>query len=250
VKAENPDAYILGEIWEEPTAKISYGHYRDFLFGRTHDAVMGYAFRKYVIDFLKGDTNAITLRYGFEHLCTVTPIEALFSQMNLLGSHDTKRIITKLAGAPQPQKREEQIRLTLSAAERKHGEELVLAGMLLQLAFPGAMAIYYGDELGMEGYEDPFNRRTYPWGAPEGDFTARVRRLIKLRASTPVLQTGRFEVLEADRQTIVMRRYLTERGEDVFGRQVDGPNEVVVRVTRTKRGATGSIEINGEIVYS
>ena len=170
--------------------------------------------------------------------------------MNLLGSHDTKRIITKLAGAPQPQKREEQIRLTLSAAERKHGEELVLAGMLLQLAFPGAMAIYYGDELGMEGYEDPFNRRTYPWGAPEGDFTARVRRLIKLRASTPVLQTGFFEVLEADRQTIVMRRYLTERGEDVFGRQVDGPNEVVVRVTRTKRGATGSIEINGEIVYS
>ena len=92
-------------------------------------------------------------RYGFEHLCTVTPIEALFSQMNLLGSHDTKRIITKLAGAPQPQKREEQIRLTLSAAERKHGEELVLAGMLLQLAFPGAMAIYYGDELGMEGYD-------------------------------------------------------------------------------------------------
>jgi cyclomaltodextrinase len=250
VKAENPDAFILGEIWEEPTARISYGHYRDFLFGRTHDAVMGYAFRKYVIDFLKGNTNAITLRYGFEHLCTVTPFEALFSQMNLLGSHDTKRIITKLAGVPQPPKREDQIRLTLSSVERKRGKELVLAGMLLQLAFPGAMAVYYGDELGMEGYEDPFNRRTYPWGTPEGDFTARVRRLMKLRASTPVLRTGRFEVLEADRQTIAMRRYLTESGEDVFGRQVLGPNEVVVRVTRTKQGATGSIEINGEIVYS
>jgi len=80
-------------------------------------------------------------------------------------------------------------------------------------------------------------------GTPEGDFTARVRRLMKLRASTPVLQTGRFEVLEADRQTIVMRRYLTESGEDAFGRQVLGPNEAVVRVTRTKQGATGSIEI-------
>ncbi len=250
VKTENPDAYILGEIWEEPTARISYGHYRDFLFGRTHDAVMGYTFRTHVIDFLKGNTNAKDLRYGFDHLCTVTPIESLYSQMNLLGSHDTKRIITQLAGAPQPPKREEQKKLSLSKAERKKGKELVLAGMLLQLAFPGAMAVYYGDELGMEGYDDPFNRRTYPWDAPVGDFTKRVHVLMKLRASTPVLKTGHFEVLEADRQTIVMRRYLTEGGEDAFGRQVDGPSEATIRVTRTKHGATGSIEINGEIVYS
>ncbi len=250
VKAVNPDAYILGEIWEEPTAKISYGSHRDFLFGRTHDAVMGYTFRKYVIDFLKGQIDAKDLRYGFDHLCSVTPLQSLYSQMNLLGSHDTKRIITKLAGKPQPPKREERMRLSLSKADRKKGQELVLAGMLLQLAFPGAMAVYYGDEFGMEGYDDPFNRRTYPWGAPEGDFTRRVRQLMKLRASTPVLKTGFFEVLEADKQIIVMRRYLTEDGNDVFCRQVEGPSEAIVRIERTKRGATGTLIIDGEIVYS
>lgn len=250
MKAENPDAYILGEIWEEPTARISYGRYRDFLFGRTHDAVMGYAFRKYVIDFLKGHTDATNLRDGFEFLCSVTPAEALYTQMNLLGSHDTARIITQLAGAPQPPKRKDQMRLSLSEVERKKGKELVLAGMLLQLAFPGAMAVYYGDEVGMEGYDDPFNRRTYPWDAPESDFTACVRHLMKLRASTPVLKTGYFEVLKADRLTIVMRRYLAENGADAFGRQVDGPTEAIVRVKRTKQGARGSIEMNGEIVYS
>lgn len=250
VKTENPDACILGEVWEEPTAKISYGHYRDFLFGRTHDAVMGYTFRKYVIDFLKGHIEARSLRYGFEYLCSVTPVEALYSQMNLLGSHDTQRIITRLAGTPQPPKRKDQMLLSLTKEERKKGKELVLAGMLLQVAFPGAMAVYYGDELGMEGYDDPFNRRTYPWGATEDDFTERVRRLMKLRASIPVLQTGYFEVLEAGSQKIAMRRYLAGSGYDAFGRRVDGPNEVIIRIKRTKKGATGSIEINGEIVYS
>ncbi len=250
VKAENPDAYILVEIWEEPTARISYGSHRDFLFGRTHDAVMGYTFRKFVIDFLKGQIDAKGLRYGFDHLCSVTPMQALYSQMNLLGSHDTKRIITKLAGAPQPPKREDQMRLSMSKSERKKGKELVLAAMLLQLGFPGAMAVYYGDEFGMEGYDDPFNRRTYPWDAPEGDFTKRARKLMKLRASTPVLQTGYFEVLETDKQTIVMRRYLTEGGIDAFGRHVDGPKEAVIRIKRTQRGASGSITLDGEIVYS
>ena len=59
-----------------------------------------------------------------------------------------------------------------------------------------------------------------------------------------------FEVLEADKQIIVMRRYLTEDGNDVFCRQVEGPNEAIVRIELTKRGATGSLIIDGEIVYS
>ncbi len=250
VKKENPEACVIGEIWEEPTAKISYGHHRDFLFGRTHDAVMGYAFRADVVDFLKGNMDAKRLRRCFDRLCAITPLESLYSQMNLLGSHDTARIITKLAGAPQPASRLEQSKLTLTESQREKGELLVLAGVLLQIGFPGMMAVYYGDERGMEGYDDPFNRRTYPRDEKESVFTARMLSLMRLRSSTPVLRTGGFRIIEADDNSIAICRFLLGDGSDVFGRRVDGPREAVIRVRRDGNGAEGEVAFDGSPVFS
>ena len=162
VKNEKPNAYILGEVWEEPTSKISYGQHRDFLFGNTHDAVMGYEFRRHVIDFLTGKVSSEAFSYALQKMIHLTPAEALYTQMNLMGSHDTCRVITLLAGRPKPSSRRQQQSLFLTKNERLKGEKLTLIAALMQLAFPGVMAIYYGDEIGMEGYDDPFNRRTYP----------------------------------------------------------------------------------------
>ncbi|NLZ66759.1 MAG: glycoside hydrolase family 13 protein [Clostridiaceae bacterium] len=167
VKKEMSDAYIVGEVWEEPTSKISYGQHRDFLFGRTHDAVMGYEFRRHVLDFLTDKVTAETFAYALQKIIHVTPAEALYTQMNLMGSHDTCRVITLLAGRQKPSSRRQQQSLFLNKNERRKGEMLTMLAALMQLAFPGVMALYYGDEIGMEGYDDPFNRRTYPERAYE-----------------------------------------------------------------------------------
>ena len=235
VKQEDPDALILGEIWEEPTARISYGRHRDFLFGHTHDAVMGYPFRQDLIAFLKDQIEGGTFASALEKMISITPKEALFVQMNLLGSHDTKRIMTELAGASSPGNRPEQASVRMTHDQRRRGGELLVLATLVQLAFPGAMSVYYGDELGMEGYDDPFNRRTFPEEAltgkePDG-LTRLVTGLTRLRQETPVLKTGLFEILHAGRDALVFRRY-TRNSRDAFGHPIQGPEEALIAINR------------------
>lgn len=209
VKRHKPDAFILGEVWEEPTSKISYGAHRDFLFGRTHDAVMGYTFREAVIDFLNDDISGTALARRFRKMVSVTPAEALYTQMNLLGSHDTVRIATALR---DPRR--------------------IVAAARLQLAFPGATALYYGDELGMEGGDDPYNRRTYRWDAEPN---ARVLDCLRLKCAHPVLQTGYFDILDASDATITMRRFAVD-GRDAFGRPIDDRPSVTLHIDRAGDG--------------
>lgn len=238
VKSERPDAYIVGEVWEEPTAKISYGHHRDFLFGLTHDAVMGYPFRQAVLAFLKNETRAEELASSFERMLSLTPPQALYTQMNLLGSHDTERVITALAGPPAPEGRKEQADLRLTADQRRRGERLVGLAALFQLAFPGVTALYYGDEIGMEGYKDPFNRRTFPQDAFNPDLnqgqalTRTLASLMRMKARTPVLKTGFFAITHAGGDLLIMRRYKDRKARDAFGQVIEGPEEVIVAVNR------------------
>ncbi len=119
--------------------------------------------------------------------------------------------------------------------QRRRGGELLVLATLVQLAFPGAMSVYYGDELGMEGYDDPFNRRTFPEEAltgkePDG-LTRLVTGLTRLRQETPVLKTGLFEILHAGRDALVFRRY-TRNSRDAFGHPIQGPEEALIAINR------------------
>ncbi len=267
VKEEDPDALVLGEVWEEPTAKISYGHHRDFLFGRTHDTVMAYPFRGAVLAFLKNEIQGEELALSFDRMLSVTPKESLYAQMNLLGSHDTTRVITELAGPPCPASRPEQARLKLGDDERRRGEELVVTATLLQLAFPGALALYYGDEIGMEGYRDPFNRRTYPWqdggSLDEKEMTGQITDLMRLKSRTPVLRTGNFEILYAKGPALLFRRSLDAQALDAFGKRQPGPREALITVNRDPcpaalseefgvqplQGRGGALYLDGKVVF-
>lgn len=232
-KAEKSDAVILGEVWEDASVKISYGSYRDFLFGRTHDSVMGYPFRQAVINFLSGSQPAEWLLQELETIREHYPKPYFYSNFNLVSSHDIPRAITALAGQPDPGSRDAQAKLHLTPAARALGERLLLLAFLMQLTYPGTPCLYYGDETGMEGYHDPFNRQTFPWGRENKALIDRFRRLSVLRRKYPVLRVGLYRPLRANCGIYAFERYLVN-GFDFLGRQTKGPVSAVTVINRDK----------------
>ncbi len=236
VRSCRPDAYVLGEVWEDASRKVSYGSYRDFLLGRTHDAVMGYPFREAVLGWLSGHFDAPAMDRRLESIRENYPPGSFHGGMTLLGSHDVVRSLTALAGADEPGDRAAQAGSRLTDAQRTLAGERLRVAAALQFSYPGSPSIYYGDEAGMEGHRDPFNRRTYPWGREDTLMLAAFRRLGRLRASTPVLRTGHYETLEAVGDRLVFRRFLKD-GMDAFGTPCEGPAEIVCTFDRALRRA-------------
>ena len=92
-RTENPESIILGEVWEDASRKISYGSYRDFLLGRTHDTIMGYPFRNALIGWLAHHHDAHRMLCELESIRENYPVMSVYSNMNLISSHDIPREI-------------------------------------------------------------------------------------------------------------------------------------------------------------
>ncbi len=237
-EATSGEGLVLGEVWEDATTKISYGNYRDFAFGRTHDTVMGYPFRAILLPFLKGEIDARTWALTMERHRENFPDEMFYCMMNLISSHDVPRAITILAGKPDPGDRKLQQELVLSESERKRGMTLMCMAFAIQMTYPGCPCIYYGDEIGMEGYRDPFNRRTYPWGREDEqqkEMLAEYRRLSGLRRENEVLRNGEIRILLAKGDALVYERYLNEGKKDHFGHTCQGAEKVLCIVNRSDK---------------
>ncbi|MEM6425871.1 MAG: glycoside hydrolase family 13 protein [Cyanobacteria bacterium P01_D01_bin.128] len=215
VKAINPEAYIVGEVWVDA---------REFLEGDQFDAVMNYLFTGPAIAFAAGD------RVVMEHVESpdyypypaldaqgyADKIQALLDlydwqvqqvQLNLLSSHDIARVLTVV------------------------GEDVtsVILAVVLQMTFPGAPCIYYGDEVGVAGGLDPDNRRGFP---PESQWNQDLfkvhRELIRLRHLHPALQTGKYQGLAASGQLLVFARILPEQTIVVAINTGDAPAQINV----------------------
>jgi len=117
------------------------------------------------------------------------PAEVVACNMNLLGTHDTPRILTALVDDFDGS-REEKAKRRLSRNQLEVALERLRMASFLQYTLPGSPSLYYGDEALMEGYKDPFNRRTYPWGREDGDLLAHFRSLGQLRKSEETLRLG------------------------------------------------------------
>ena len=166
VKAINPEAYIVGEIWDAPER---------WLQGDQFDGVMNYLFRKAVMKFLF-DEHPISTEEFCSRLREAFPEGRGDIPMNLLGSHDTTRLRS------QPRASWDRIRLALT----------------LMFFLPGAPCVYYGEELGMEGGKDPDNRRSVPWEKlsqmQKEPVYALVKELTEMRKSSAVLRDGKLEI--------------------------------------------------------
>ncbi len=140
---------ILGEEWNVAT------HY---LLGDTFDSVMNYQFRAALQKFIVNGTDAAALDYNLEAIRENYPKEAWLAMLNLVGSHDTVRNITKI---DNPSWEEENTKNAAEASDRALKLQALTA--IFQMSYPGAPTIYYGDEVGLTGTKDPDSRRTYPW---------------------------------------------------------------------------------------
>jgi len=204
VKSANPEAYIVGEIWSDATR---------WLQGDQFDAVMNYPFSRTSLGFFGGERLDTTRRPGgfelkrmganqfagaIDHLLAQYEWEVTQVQLNLLDSHDMPRFLTLVGG----------------------DRDSFKLATLFQMTYPGAPCIYYGDEIGMEGEDDPDCRRAFPWDEVqwEHDMLAWFRRAIALRHDQPVLRRGRYLRLYAD----------DERGVLAFARQMDSDTLIVV----------------------
>lgn len=192
VKSEKDDAYILGEVWEDASNKISYGFRRRYLQGAQLDSVMNYPFADLLIDFaIRGVAEGFNDKIS--SICENYPKPAVDCLMNHIGTHDTCRVLNRLAtGGRYYSDHLNRYQGGLSEEEKEKGKKLLRLISSMQFTLPGVPCIYYGDEAGTDGGEDPFNRGCYPWGDEDSDLVEHFRFLGRLRREHPVFKDGDF----------------------------------------------------------
>ncbi|MBC2725232.1 bifunctional glycogen debranching protein GlgX/4-alpha-glucanotransferase [Desulfosporosinus sp.] len=208
IKGINPDAVLIGEVWEDASNKISYAKPRQYFLGDELDGTMNYPFRDSFLRFILGQSDSKDLHQEVMSLFENYPRENFYAAMNLIGTHDTIRILTLLGEAPPEQSltKSEQRTFRLSSTARQLAVQRLKLLSLVQMTFPGVPSIYYGDEAGVEGYADPYNRGTYPWGREDNEIIAWYRRLLRMHAEYEVLQTGDFKSLSLDADVYAFKR--------------------------------------------
>lgn len=167
VRNTNSDAYLLGEIWDGNSRWVGDRHF---------DGLMNYPVRTLIVDLLQQKILLSEFVSGIQKWLEKYPKENVFAQYNLLGSHDTERILTVLKGDLN---------------------KLKLA-LLFQFTYPGAPAIYYGDEIGLTGGSDPDCRKTFPWDEGLWNTSIRqwVRKLIWFRREKVSLRHGEMKFID------------------------------------------------------
>lgn len=181
VKAMQSDAVIIGEIWDDATR---------YLLGDMYDSVMNYVFRNAVMGFAKGG-NASDAMATLERMRERYPKEAFYAMMNLVDSHDTSRVLSYLDGVDDDRNQKD-IDKAFPTYEKTSDEAKAkqYLAAFLQFTYPGAPTIYYGDELGVVGADDPDDRRTIPWGKGNKELVTYYAKLSAIRHAYPALSTG------------------------------------------------------------
>ena len=212
VKELKPDALVLGEVWEDASSKKAYGKRRTYFTNAELDSVMNYPYRTAILNFMRGFDSGRGFKEAVMSIAENYPQQAVACNMNLLGTHDTPRILTALVDDFDGS-REEKAKRRLSRNQWEVAHERMLMASFLQYMLPGCPSIYYADEAGMEGYRDPFNRRPYPWGREDPELLEHYMRLGALRKNCAALRLGDIQFFQAGDKHLGFTR--TWEGETV-----------------------------------
>ncbi len=206
-RSKSDDALIIGEVWEDASTKQAYGVNKKYFTDGILDGVMNYPIKNGIIAFLRNECTAQDAREVFESIAENYPKCSQRCLMNIIGTHDTVRALNELSvGAMRDVSKAQRAVRRLSEEELKTARMRIRQAAVLQYMFPGSPCIYYGDERGMEGFEDPFNRRYVNWKSCDERLLGFYKELGTIRTSSRSLINGDFSVIYAKRGVIAVRR--------------------------------------------
>ena len=219
----NKDNILIGEVWEDATNKISYDENRKYFINSSLKSVMNYPFMRNAINFMKGKETPYELNEFFFNQMENYPREYFMSNLNLLDGHDRVRILTELSDSREANE--------ISDEEKKNDyidrDKYLLAVSrlkalsVLQYTLPGVPLLYYGDEVGIYGYDDPYNRKTYPWGKEDLELLEHYKVIGEMRKKSKVFGGGDFKPIYSGTHTIAFERnYKDEKVVVVINRGI------------------------------
>ncbi len=229
-KKANSEAVVIGEVWENAADKVAYGKRRRYFSGRQLDSVMNYPLKNGIVEYLRYRDAAI-LGDTLKELYSSYPEGVCHSLMNILGTHDTERILTVLGAicdesvSGDGHSNDELAVKKMNPEQRVAAERLLKMAAVIQYTVFGVPSVYYGDEVGEEGYHDPFCRKTFPWGREDTDLLDFYRRLGRIRKENQVFSDGAFRIIKI------------EAGFIAYSREKDGV-ELIVAANRGERAVT------------
>lgn len=213
-----PDALLIGEVWEDASNKIAHNKRCRYFTDGVLDSVMNYPFRSAILRFVRGEDDGQGLESLVMTILENYPPQVIPCNMNILGTHDTPRILTALVDDFEGD-REALAQRKLSPAQRELSRKRLLCAAVLQFTLPGTPSLYYGDEAGMEGGKDPFNRRPYPWGQEDELLRSHFRMLGQLRQQKEELRTGHIQFLHARNGQLGYQRVLNGQAIRIYVNQ-------------------------------
>ena len=211
LKEVKKDSVLIGEVWEDASNKVSYNRKREYLFGNELDSVTNYPLRQIILDLVKNNIGSKYFIKKYLSLKENYPKEYFYSTMNMLGNHDTERVLTVL----------------------NNNVNLLKEAVVIQMTLPGVPLIYYGDEAGLTGGKDPSNRKSYPWGKENKDILEFYKKISAIRVSEEALRNGEIEFLKFNNGILAYERILNkdriiivvniiEKEEKILINNVDG----------------------------
>ena len=221
---------VIGEVWENAAVKTAYGHRRNYFHGRQLDSVMNYPLRNGIIDFVTYGSAEMLYNVLVE-LYASYPRCVSDSLMNILSTHDTERILTVLGDNYRPDAPNDHLAvMRMSAQEKDIAIKRLKMAAILQYTVYGIPSVFYGDEAGVEGYHDPFCRRTYPWGRENTELLEHYKKLGELRNIEKVFDRGDFRVIAHGQETITYERtkedsrvvVIANGGESIYRTRIEG----------------------------
>ena len=235
VKRVGPDKFLLGEVWEDATTKFGFDKRRTYLLGKGLDSVMNYPFKNAVLGFVCGRDAGQTMT-DILSICEHYPAPALDTALNFLSTHDTERAITAIAGEPcNNRDRYWQSKRCIPSGLMDAAIRRVLLGYAMIFTLPGVPCVYYGDEIAMQGYRDPFNRAFFDWNSTEQRLRGPIKTLAALRRSCDAFDGGRLEIVRAEGDILHYRRVgvvqtaeiILNRGPHLIAEEAFGKNTEV-----------------------
>lgn len=231
-KAADPEAVVLGEVWEDASNKVAYGETRCYCTGDTLDSVMNYPVREAILNFVMGKTSASTFVRLIHHQEEVYPAQLRYALMNLVGSHDRCRALNILAGREcQELSKADQQHVHLNVEEYELAVRRYKLCIDLLCALPGCATVYYGDEVGLTGCHDPWNRRAFPWGREDKSLQKYVANKLRHRQESDLLRLGYCDIEAPDDDTLLITRRMKD-GHDALGQESTVTGKEIIKVCR------------------